>query len=165
MQALKLRKQHPEVAESDLMGLISDFQNRSEDDQYLSKPEVSKLLTGRQFGYDEVREVLKTTADASGRVDLEEFVDLFSKLQTSSSTTGGATGTAASAATGASAANKAGKFKLGGSTASSSHTVNADERSEFTRHINTVLAGDSDVGTRIPIPTDTMQLFDECRGP
>lgn len=151
MQALRLRKQHPEISEADLMGLINDFQSRSEDDQYLSKPEVSKALTGRQFGYDEVREVLKTTSDASGRVDLEEFVELFSKLQTSAAST-------------PAAANKAGKLKLGGSTAGSSHTVNADERTEFTRHINTVLAGDADVGSRIPIPTDTMQLFDECRG-
>jgi hypothetical protein len=27
-----------------------------------------------------------------------------------------------------------------------------------------VLAGDKDVGHLLPIPTDTMQLFDECRG-
>lgn len=27
-----------------------------------------------------------------------------------------------------------------------------------------VLAGDSDIGDRLPIPTDTMQLFDETRG-
>lgn len=26
-----------------------------------------------------------------------------------------------------------------------------------------VLAGDADIGSRLPIPTDTMQLFDECR--
>src|ERR1700742_4118748 len=26
-----------------------------------------------------------------------------------------------------------------------------------------VLEGDPDIGSRIPIPTDTMQLFDECR--
>lgn len=150
MQALKLRKKHPELDEGDLMSLISDFQQRSEDDQYLSKPEASQALTGRQFGYDEVRQVLKETADTSGRVDLEEFVELFSKLKTSAGVTQGA-------------ATKAGKLKLGGS-GGSSHTVNEDERTEFTRHINSVLAGDADIGTRIPIPTDTMQLFDECRG-
>ena len=27
-----------------------------------------------------------------------------------------------------------------------------------------VLSGDKDVGHVLPIPTDTMQLFDECRG-
>lgn len=149
MQALKLRKKHPELDESELLGLINDFQQTSEDQQYLSKPEASQALQARQFTYDEVREALKTTSDASGRVDMEELVELFSKLKTSKGTV---------------QESKAGRFKLGGSTAGSSHTVNADERSEFTRHINAVLAGDADIGSRIPIPTDTMQLFDECRG-
>lgn len=27
-----------------------------------------------------------------------------------------------------------------------------------------VLAGDADIGDRLPIPVDTMQLFDETRG-
>lgn len=42
--------------------------------------------------------------------------------------------------------------------------MNDDERSEFTAHINSVLAGDMHIGDRIPIPTHTMQIFDECRG-
>lgn len=50
-----------------------------------------------------------------------------------------------------------------GSNASVQHTINEDERSEFTRHINSTLAGDSHIGSRLPIPTDTFQLFDECR--
>ena len=44
------------------------------------------------------------------------------------------------------------------------HSMNDDERSEFTAHINSVLAGDLHIGDRIPIPTHTMQVFDECRG-
>ena len=77
---------------------------------------------------------------------------------------------------------KAGKVTVKGSNANVSHTINEDERSEFTVHINgvglfpdlylfntlnrpfQVLAGDADIGKRLPIPTDTMQLFDECRG-
>ncbi|KAF9580094.1 Fimbrin, actin-bundling protein, partial [Lunasporangiospora selenospora] len=43
------------------------------------------------------------------------------------------------------------------------HSMNDDERSEFTSHINSVLAGDRHIGDRIPIPTHTMQVFDECR--
>lgn len=46
----------------------------------------------------------------------------------------------------------------------SQHTINEDERRSFTDHINAVLAGDPDVGHLLPIPTDTMQLFDEVRG-
>ncbi len=44
------------------------------------------------------------------------------------------------------------------------HTINEDERTSFTDHINGVLAGDPDVGHILPISTDTMQLFDEVRG-
>ena len=46
----------------------------------------------------------------------------------------------------------------------SQHTINEDERRSFTDHINAVLAGDPDVGHLLPIPTDTMQLFDEVKG-
>lgn len=56
-----------------------------------------------------------------------------------------------------------GKVKVQGSNANVSHTINEDERREFTAHINGVLEGDADIGTRLPIPTDTMQIFDECR--
>lgn len=58
---------------------------------------------------------------------------------------------------------KAGKVTVQGSNANVSHTLNEDERMEFTNHINGVLEGDKDIGDRIPIPTTTMQLFDECR--
>ncbi|KAJ2318608.1 fimbrin [Coemansia sp. Cherry 401B] len=47
--------------------------------------------------------------------------------------------------------------------ASSAHTINEDEREEFTNHINLALAGDSDIGYRLPINPHTMQLFDETR--
>lgn len=48
-------------------------------------------------------------------------------------------------------------------TTDASHTIDEDERAEFTQYINTVLAGDLDVGSRLPLPTDTMQIFDDCR--
>ncbi|KAJ1732771.1 fimbrin [Coemansia biformis] len=47
--------------------------------------------------------------------------------------------------------------------ASSAHTINEDEREEFTNHINLALAGDSDIGYRLPVDPHTMQLFDEAR--
>lgn len=56
-----------------------------------------------------------------------------------------------------------GKVTVRGSNASVQHTINEDERSEFTRHINMALDGDHHIGNRLPIPTDTFQLFDECR--
>lgn len=56
-----------------------------------------------------------------------------------------------------------GKVTVKGSNASVQHTINEDERTEFTRHINSSLAGDQHIGSRLPVPTDTFQLFDECR--
>lgn len=55
------------------------------------------------------------------------------------------------------------KIKVHGTNVNTTHTINEDERTEFTRHINGVLAGDAHVGARLPIPTSTMQLFDECK--
>lgn len=56
-----------------------------------------------------------------------------------------------------------GQIKMAGATGSSTHTINEDERTEFTKHINAVLAGDADIGDRLPFPTDTFQMFDECK--
>lgn len=50
-----------------------------------------------------------------------------------------------------------------GSSANVTHTINEDERTEFTRHINAVLSGDVDIGNRLPFATDTFEMFDECR--
>lgn len=56
-----------------------------------------------------------------------------------------------------------GKIHVQGSSANVTHTINEDERTEFTRHINAVLAGDADIGDRLPFPTDTFEMFDECK--
>jgi plastin-1 len=61
------------------------------------------------------------------------------------------------------ATSNAGKIHVQGSNANVTHTINEDERTEFTRHINAVLAGDPDIGKRIPFPTDTFEMFDECK--
>lgn len=56
-----------------------------------------------------------------------------------------------------------GRIQVQGSSANVTHTINEDERTEFTRHINAVLAGDEDLGSKIPFPTDTFEMFDECK--
>jgi plastin-1 len=56
-----------------------------------------------------------------------------------------------------------GKIFVQGSNSNITHTINEDERTEFTRHINAVLAGDADIGNRLPFPTDTFEMFDECK--
>ncbi|KAI7029700.1 fimbrin, partial [Hortaea werneckii] len=42
-------------------------------------------------------------------------------------------------------------------------TINQDELSAFTSHINAVLAGDADVGHLLPFPLDTFEMFDACK--
>jgi plastin-1 len=56
-----------------------------------------------------------------------------------------------------------GKIHVQGSSANVTHTINEDERTEFTRHINAILAGDPDIGNLLPFPTDTFEMFDKCK--
>ncbi|BGP02551.1 Fimbrin [Rhodotorula toruloides] len=138
-----------------------------------------------KYTYDQVRETLKTVSiDSSGQVELDDFVDLVDKLRSGAGATagqvlrggalsglmgaGGGAGASAGAGAGAGAGAAAaggsgGKVLVKGSNTNITHSINEDERTEFTRHINSVLAGDPDIGDRLPIPTDTFQIFDECR--
>mgnify|MGYP005991052727 CR=1 FL=1 len=56
-----------------------------------------------------------------------------------------------------------GKIQVQGSSANVTHTINEDERTEFTRHFNSNLAATPEIGSRLPFPTDTFQMFDECK--
>jgi plastin-1 len=56
-----------------------------------------------------------------------------------------------------------GRIQVQGSSANVTHTINEDERTEFTKHINAIMAGDPDVGHLIPFPTDTFEMFDHCK--
>lgn len=86
----------------------------ADDSGYLSKPDVSKAFVAQGYSYDETREALKHVSDSSGRVDVEEFAEIYDKLKVGASTT--------------TTQSKGGKVKMTGSTASSSHTLNDDER-------------------------------------
>ncbi|CAE6405858.1 unnamed protein product [Rhizoctonia solani] len=152
MQAIKLQRKYPQVKQEEIFDLISKFNALDvEGTGAITKANaISALQSSGEGSYDQVREVLKgVSVDASGKVELEDWVELVTKLRTTRAATILPT--------------KAGKVTVQGSNANVSHTINEDERSEFTIHINGVLAGDPDVGSRLPIPTDNMQLFDECR--
>ncbi|GAA5953832.1 hypothetical protein JCM8115_004172 [Rhodotorula mucilaginosa] len=141
-----------------------------------------------KWTYDQVRETLKAVSiDSSGQVELDDFVDLVDKLRSGANAQAGkvlrggalsglmgATGGGAGVGVGAGAEqlhhqttggdkHGGGKVLVKGSNTNITHSINEDERTEFTRHINQVLAGDADIGDRLPIPTDTFQIFDECR--
>ncbi|KAJ3875777.1 calponin homology domain-containing protein [Lentinula edodes] len=150
MEALKLQKKFPEVTRDEMFDLINRFNAIHTDTPgRVDKSAVLRSLQASGESYDTARETLKhVSVDASGKVELEDFVELNVKLRTQ-------------AKSGISA--KAGKVTVQGSNANVSHTLNEDERSEFTNHINLVIENDADIGSRYPIPTTTMQIFDECK--
>lgn len=134
------------------MSVIAKFKQMDVDDRgSLDRQVVVKEAQQLEnASYDQVRETLKEVdLDASGRVELEDYVDLVARLRRGSNAQAGVV--------------SKGKVTVRGSNASVQHTINEDERSEFTRHINMALDGDHHIGNRLPIPTDTFQLFDECR--
>ncbi|KAF8882354.1 calponin homology domain-containing protein [Mucidula mucida] len=141
MEALRLQKKYPEVSRDEMFELINRFKR-------VDKTAVLQALQHSGESYDNARETLKhVSVDSSGKVELEDWVELNVKLRTQAS----------------GISTKKGKVTMQGSNANVSHTINEDERTEFTNHINTVLENDTDISDRYPIPTDTMQLFDECK--
>ncbi|WFD29234.1 fimbrin [Malassezia sp. CBS 17886] len=152
MEALKLQRKYPQFSQEEMMGIMSKFQQMDIDDRKSLDRQVvlKEVQDDERASYDQVRETLKEVdLDASGRVELEDYVDLVARLRRGSNAEAGVV--------------TKGKVTVKGSNASVQHTINEDERTEFTRHINASLAGDAHVGARLPIPTDTFQLFDECR--
>ncbi|GAA6022651.1 hypothetical protein JCM10207_008567, partial [Rhodosporidiobolus poonsookiae] len=189
MQALKLARKYPQFTQEEMMGLCEQFAQIDVDSTgRLPKSSVLTALSTQaapsspagKYTYDQVRETLKTVSlDASGQVELDDWVDLVDKLKAGAGANagvvhrggalsglmgaqgGGAGGPKAQQTGGAAAGG--GKVLVKGSNTNITHSINEDERTEFTRHINQVLAGDADIGDRLPIPMDTFQIFDECR--
>ncbi|PWN44966.1 hypothetical protein IE81DRAFT_320555 [Ceraceosorus guamensis] len=152
MEAIKLQRKYPQFSQEEMMGLISRFRAIDvEEKGSVPKQDVMKAIADAgEASYDQARETLKEVdVDSSGRVELDDYVDLLAKLR-------------AGRNAGAGAVTK-GKVFVKGSNASVQHTINEDERTEFTRHINSSLAGDAVVGNRLPIPTGTFQLFDDAK--
>ncbi|KAL0958207.1 hypothetical protein HGRIS_000369 [Hohenbuehelia grisea] len=150
MEALKLQRKYPEVTRDEMFDLINRFNSISTDTPgRIDKTAVLQALQSSGQSYDLARETLKhVSVDASGKVELEDWVELNVKLKAQPKSV---------------LPTKAGKVTVQGSNANVSHTINEDERSEFTNHINLVIENDADLASRYPIPTDTMQLFDEVK--
>lgn len=173
-----LKKKFPAISQEDMFGLIEKFHQIDLDDKgYLEKQAVVTALSETGEGsYDEIRNTLKSVnVDASGRVELEDYVELIAKLRENKQAASrpktlnipkrGAPGVDESSESGFKPSHRhtSSNIVVSGSTSGVTHTINDEERTEFTRHINGVLAGDPDIGDRLPFPTDTFQIFDECR--
>ncbi|KAJ6782646.1 hypothetical protein PWT90_00199 [Aphanocladium album] len=175
MNVLKLQKKFPQFQQNEIFSLSDAFQRLDVDDRgYLDEATAIKATQqSENLPYDVVRQALKEVElDSSRRVELEDYVGLVAKLRDSSPaqkrmSAGPAapSGGVVTQRTGghASKGSVSGKIQVQGSSANITHTINEDERTEFTRHINAVLAGDPDIGSRLPFPTDTFEMFDDCK--
>ncbi|KAI5950281.1 SAC6 [Candida jiufengensis] len=189
MNVLKLQKKFPILQQSDLFTIIEDFRSIDLDDKgWVEKKDVINSISKQgQFSYDQTRETLKhVDVDASGHVELDDYVELIAKLKESNNgddendnnnnysqqqsqqsqskqevlSPGKLNKKAAPPIP---SANTKNKTYIEGKTSGTTHTINDEERTEFTRHINSVLSGDSEIGDRLPFDTETFQMFDECR--
>ncbi|EJT72847.1 fimbrin [Gaeumannomyces tritici R3-111a-1] len=176
MNVLKLQRKFPQFQQNEIFELSNSFAKLDVDDKgYLDEATAIKATQqSERQPYDVVRQALKEVElDSSRRVELEDYVGLIAKLRDSSpaqkrmSTGPGPlapSGVVAQRTGGhTSKSSISGKIQVQGSNANITHTINEDERTEFTRHINAVLAGDADIGSRLPFPTDTFEMFDECK--
>ncbi|EEB07961.1 fimbrin [Schizosaccharomyces japonicus yFS275] len=150
MLALKLQRKYPELSNEEIFTLTEQFGRLDVDGKgYIDQPSTIKAFEKMQnASYDSVREALKeVNIDASGRVETEDFVAVYATLKK-----------------GVEAAEvHKGRITIKGSSASVSHTINEEERREFIKHVNSVLAGDPDLQDRIPINTETFEFFDQCK--
>lgn len=177
---LKLQRKYPQFPQNEIFQLQNAFQKLDVDDKgYLDEATAIKAAQqSERQDYDRVRQALKEVElDSSRRVELEDYVDLISKLRdaptarqrqvSGAATTGGYRPPSSG---GPPPVSHASKPSLGGSSGriqltsgNVTHTINEEERQAFTTHINAVLAGDADIGHLLPFPTDTFEMFDQCK--
>ncbi|EIE81814.1 hypothetical protein RO3G_06519 [Rhizopus delemar RA 99-880] len=146
LNAFTLQRKYPQLQVNDINNLIDQFNEN----------------------YDEIRATLKDVrTNTVDKIDVEEFIEV--KHHCTRIRRKGNEIVMSLAAKLKEGRNKGAfdvhqnKIKVHGTNANVTHTINEDERTEFTRHINGVLAGDIHIGNRVPIPTNTMQIFDECK--
>jgi len=175
MNVIKLQRKYPQFQQDEIFGLQDAFRKLDVDDKgYIEEATAIKATqTSERQPYDVVRQALKEVElDSSRRVELDDYVGLISKLRNSSaaqqqakSPTTPVRGGIVSQQTGGHAprGSISGRIQVQGSSSNVTHTINEDERTEFTRHINAVLAGDPDLGSRLPFAIDTFEMFDDCK--
>ena len=179
MQAIKLQKKYPDL---NVLSLQDQFRRLDVDDKgYLDEASVIKATQQSEGqSYDVVRQALREVElDSSRRVELDDYVDLVAKVRGSSpaqkrmssgpirpgagSTAGNGAPTVSHSSKPSLGGGAGGRIQVQGSSANVTHTINEDERTAFTTHINAVLAGDPDIGNLLPFPTDTFEMFDQCK--
>ena len=159
MEAFKLQKKYPEVSRDEMFDLINRFKFvlsfsylpfstsvffssslRTESPGRVDKSEVLQALQASGQSYDVARETLKhVSVDASGKVELDDWVEVGpSACSRSVSEFAAQLNVKLKTQSKAAITSKAGKVTVQGSNANVSHTINEDERREFTNHLNLV---------------------------
>ncbi|KAK5096026.1 fimbrin [Exophiala xenobiotica] len=175
--AMKLARKYPQFQQTEIFQLQNAFQQLDVDDKgYLDEATAIKAAqNSERQSYDRVRQALREVElDSSRRVELEDYVDLVSKLRDAptpqQNQTTSSPGRPGRPGAGPPQVSHSSKPSLGGgggriqmTSGNVTHTINEDERQAFTTHINAVLAGDPDIGHMLPFPTDTFEMFDHCK--
>ncbi|PLW18781.1 hypothetical protein PCANC_08810 [Puccinia coronata f. sp. avenae] len=158
MEAIKIQRKYPQFSQQEVMSLVSRFKDMDVDAKgSITKQEaITALSSGPNLEgtYDSVRTTLKEVqVDSSGQIELEDYIDLIAKLRMGRNKQAGkAVGSPGNT-----------RVMVQGSNSNIQHGILPDELSAFTTHINSSLAGDADIGQRLPLPTNTFQIFDEAR--
>ncbi|OLY84265.1 Fimbrin [Smittium mucronatum] len=160
----RLAKNNPNLKPWDIEAIIQKFNaldldsNGGLDQRFLSKA-VDSVEPGHS--YDQVREALKgIEVSRPGIVELDEFVELISSMKSGPTSAPAKPGAGFEGIPNAKALNRR-TIITSKQNESSAHTINQDEKEEFTNHINLTLDGDPNIGYRLPIDPTTMQIFDE----
>ncbi|KAJ1909489.1 fimbrin [Tieghemiomyces parasiticus] len=153
----RISRKYPKLKPWDIEALVQEFNTFNLDSNgALDQRDLVKACqrVEKDKDYDQIRSAIRDINLNSARgVEVEEFVEIVANLRTGSARSENAFGGLHNKKT----------ITVKGSNANTAHSINEDEKAEFVHHINQVLAGDSDVGTRLPIDPNNMQVFDECR--
>lgn len=131
----------------------------------LEERELIKLCQSLPGGYsyDEVRGALKhVDISTTGKVDVEEFLEVVAKLREGGVPSSPGQIPRGKGLGGGGSKSQQKTILTGGKHHDTTHSIDQDEKAEFTKHINFVLENDPHIGSRFPLDTNTMQLFDEC---
>lgn len=179
----RTRRKYPQFQQADIFGLTDSFRKLDVDDKgYVDEATAIKAVqTSERQSYDVVRQALREVElDSSRRVELDDYVDLIAKLRAAPAQQSGGTVRPRGASNAqapiaaaspvaparpqhASRPSQGGGGRITVAGATGTHTINEDERTAFTSHINAVLAGDPDIGHLLPFPLDTFEMFDSCK--
>ncbi|KAJ9072472.1 fimbrin [Entomophthora muscae] len=120
----------------------------------LTRMRIMQLCSGLGT-YDQIRATLKQVdTNANGTLELEEYFEIVQKLKA---------GEVKGVESSTNAFNKKVITVRGANQSDTAHTLNEEEKIEFTHYINDALESDHMLSGRLPIKPETMQLFDECQ--